>query len=531
MRRSAGGLTEKGADGKPFAPSSLKRAVFAPLAVALLFGFTLCRPVPRAAEPRVVPLRTPAPLDAAAEDFLEDLEHRTFRWFWDVADPVTGLVPDLAPTPTFSSVAAVGFGLTAYTIGAERGWVSRTEAAGRAGRTLRFLLEAPQSGRAADVTGYRGFFYHFLDMKTGRRFKTVELSTIDTALLAAGALSCMSYFDRDDPIEAQVRADADALYRRIEWDWARPRPPGVAMGWTPEEGFHSWNWHGYNEGMILYVLALGSPTHPVDPTAWEEFTRTYRWGECFGQEYVACAPLFVHQYSHVWLDFRDIRDAYMRGKGIDYFENSRRATYAHRAYAIRNPNGWMGYGKDVWGLTACYGPLDGDLEVGGRRRHFFTYAARGVSMEEVRDDGTIAPTAAAGSIPFAPEIAIPALREMKRQWEKDLWNDFGFLDAFNPTLKDPGVPVQHGRIAAGVGWFERDQLGIDQGPIVAMIENYRTELVWKTMRRNPYIVAGLQRAGFTGGWLRGERKATGLLLAPLGEGTFARPLFALLSAP
>lgn len=476
---------------------------------ALLLLLPFCRPAPQATPQeissrpasRVVPFRAPAPLDAASEAFLDDLEHRTFRWFWDLADPATGLVPDLAPTPTFSSIAATGFGLTVYTIGAERGWVSRTEAAGRAARTLRFLIRAPQAERAADVTGYHGFFYHFLDMKTGRRFKTVELSTIDTALLAAGALSCLSYFDRDDPVEVQVRADADALYRRIEWDWARPRPPGVAMGWTPEMGFHDWNWHGYNEAMILYVLALGSPTHPVSPAAWEEFVQTYRWGEYQGQTYVNFSPLFGYQYAHVWIDFRDIRDAYMRGKGIDYFENSRRATYAHRAYAIQNPNGWRDYGENVWGLTACYGPIDGDFEIDGRPRHFFTYAARGASIAEVRDDGTVAPTAAAGSIPFAPEIAIPALEEMRRRWGKHLYNDFGFLDAFNPTLRDPTLPVKHGRIVAGVGWFDGDQLGIDQGPIVAMIENYRSELVWRTMRRNPYIVAGLQRAGFTGGWL------------------------------
>lgn len=512
MSISKSGRRTEEAGGHPpaFLFGILGRRPARALIAALLLALPYCRAAPQPAPqevssrpaPRVVvPFRAPAPLDAASEAFLDDLERRTFRWFWDLADPVTGLLPDLAPTPTFSSVAAVGFGLTAYTIGAERGWVTRSEAAARAAKTLQFLITAPQGPSSSGMTSYRGFFYHFLDMRTGARFKEVELSTIDTALLAAGALSCLSYFDRDDPVEARVRADADTLYRRIEWDWAQPRPPGVAMGWTPEKGFHTWNWHGYNEAIILYALALGSPTHPVDPAAWEEYVQTYRWGEYFGQEYVAFGPLFGHQYSHVWIDFRGIRDAYMRGKGIDYFENSRRATYAHRAYAIRNPNGWRGYGENVWGLTACYGPLDGDLEIDGRPRHFFTYAARGASIQEVRDDGTIAPTAAAGSIPFAPEIVIPALQEMKRQWGKHLWNDFGFLDSFNLTLKNPGLPVKHGRIEASVGWFEVNQLGIDQGPIVAMIENYRTELVWRTMRKNPYIVRGLKRAGFIGGWL------------------------------
>jgi hypothetical protein len=391
--------------------------------------------------------------------------------------------------------------LTAYTIGAERGWVSRRDAARRAFKTLRFLADAPQGAVPQGMTGHHGLYYHFLDMRTGRRFEKVELSTIDTALLAAGALSCQSYFDGADPDEARVREMADRLYRRIEWDWASPRPPGIAMGWTPEEGFHSMNWRGYDESTILFVLALGSPTHPVSSAAWEEFTRTYRWGAYRGQVHVNFSPLFGHEYSHVWIDFRGIQDPYMREKGIDYFENSRRATLAQRDYAIANPMGWAGYGPDVWGLTACDGPLDGTVPIDGRAREFHSYWPRGASLTDVRDDGTIAPTAAAGSIPFAPEIAIPALREMARRWGEHLLNAHGFLDAFNPTLTDRAAPVQYGAVVQGVGWFDTDQLGIDQGPIVAMIENYRSELIWQTMRRNPYVVAGLKRAGFQGGWL------------------------------
>ena len=456
------------------------------------------RPTPAAASPG--PTLAAA---AGADAYLDDLEQRTFRWFWDLADAETRLIPDRAPTPSFSSVAAVGFGLTAYTIGAERGWVQRAEAAERAAGTLEFLLAAPQSDAAAGPIGYRGLYYHFLDMKTGRRFETVELSTIDTALLAAGALSCQSYFDRSDAGEAEVRALVDSLYRRVDWQWASVRPPGIAMGWTPEEGFHSMNWRGYDESAILFVLALGSPTHPAAAAAWEEFTKTYRWGEYFGQTHVNFSPLFGHQFSHVWIDFRGIRDAYMRAKGIDYFENSRRAALSQRAYAIANPFGWADYGTDVWGLTACDGPLDAPLSFGGRRREFHSYWPRGASLLYVNDDGTIAPTAAAGSIPFAPEIAIPALRAMTARWGAHLVNAYGFLDAFNPTLTDPSVRVRYGKIVPGVGWFDGDQLGIDQGPIVAMIENYRSELVWKTMRRNPYLAAGLRRAGFTGGWLDG----------------------------
>jgi hypothetical protein len=465
------------------------------LAAALLL-LAACRPAPRPASPSA-----PVSRDAAAEAFLDDLEQRTFHWFWELADPVTGLVPDRAPTPSFSSVAAVGFGLTAYTIGAERGWVSRADAADRVARTLRFLLEAPQGDAPSGRAGTHGLFYHFLDMKTGLRFQTIELSTIDTALLAAGVLSCESYFDREDPIERQIRSDADVLYRRMEWDWASPRPPGIAMGWTPEEGYHSWNWHGYDESMILFVLALGSPTHPVTSAAWDDFVSTYRWGEYQGQAYVNFSPLFGHQYSHVWIDFRGIQDRYMRERGIDYFENSRRATLAHRAYATANPMGWEGYGENVWGLTACDGPMDATLTIRGQTRTFHSYWPRGASLTYVNDDGTIAPAAAAGSVPFAPEISIPALREMTRRWADNLCNQYGFLDAFNPTLRDTRVAPKHGKIVPGIGWFDIDQLGIDQGPIVTMIENYRSELVWRTMRRNPYIIAGLKRAGFTGGWL------------------------------
>ncbi|HEV2064010.1 MAG TPA: glucoamylase family protein, partial [Thermoanaerobaculia bacterium] len=181
--------------------------------------------------------------------------------------------------------------------------------------------------------------------------------------------------------------------------------------------------------------------------------------------------------------------------------NSRRATLAHRAYATANPMGWEGYGANVWGLTACDGPMDATLTIRGRTRTFHSYWPRGASLTYVNDDGTIAPAAAAGSVPFAPEISIPALREMTRRWADNLCNQYGFLDAFNPTLRDTRVAPKHGKIVPGVGWFDIDQLGIDQGPIVTMIENYRSELVWRTMRRNPYIIAGLKRAGFTGGWL------------------------------
>ena len=439
----------------------------------------------------------PAPVNAAS---IDELEHRTFDFFWQTANVENGLIPDRWPTPSFSSIAAVGFGLNAYAIGAERGWVTRDAAAQRTLTTLKFFLNASTNPEAPNATSYKGFYYHFLDMKTGARFKDVELSTIDTTLLLAGALFAESYFDRDNEAERAIRDAAEQLYARADWTYFLARPPAVSMGWTPEHGLHDYDWHGYNEAMILLVLALGSPTHPIDPAAWKAYTSTFEWHDYYGQQYVTFTPLFGYQYSHIWIDFRGIQDDYMRGKGIDYFENSRRATYAQRQYAIENPGRWRGYGENVWGLTACDGPVDATITIDGVPRKFKTYSARGPSPQYTVDDGTLAPTAATSSIAFAPEIVLPAIAEMRRAYGDQVYQQYGFLDAFNPTL-NIDAKVQAGRIVPGAGWFDVDYLGIDQGPIIAMIENYRSDLIWKTMRKNPHIVRGLKRAGFTGGWL------------------------------
>ncbi len=469
-----------------------RRAAAAWAALLVLFG---CGERARSPEGAV---------DPRASAFLDTLEERTFRYFWERSDPETGLTPDRAPSESFMSTAAVGFALTAYPIGAERGYVTRVEAAERTRTTLRFLSAAPQGTGVAGSAGYRGFFYHFLDAETGTRFADVELSTMDTALLLAGALFAGLYFDRADPVENEVRALAESLYARADWQWASVRPPMIGHGWDPEEGFLPYDWGGYNEAMILYLLALGSPTHPVSPEAWGAWTAGYRWGGPDGGEHLGFAPLFGHQYTHVWVDFRGIRDAYMSGRGIDYFENSKRAVYTQRDYAVENPGGWTGYGPLAWGLTACDGPLEGTVEIGGRNRSFHTYWARGASFSETNDDGTICPSAAAGSIAFAPEIVIPALLEMREAHGDRLFSDYGFLDAFNPTLT-VDVSCRHGRVVPGVGWYDTDYLGIDQGPIVAMIENYRSGLVWETMKRSPHLVRGLRAAGFAGGWLDSAR--------------------------
>ncbi|HYN21930.1 MAG TPA: glucoamylase family protein, partial [Thermoanaerobaculia bacterium] len=345
------------------------------LLLVLLTGWS-CAPSASPAPPILVPAEQHA---AAVRPVVDEIQERTFRFFWDLANPRNGLIPDRWPTPSFSSIAAVGFALTAYPIGVEHGWVTREQARDRVLTTLDFFLSAPQGPEPRGRTGHRGFYYHFLDMQTGHRFETVELSTIDTTLLIAGALFCQSYFNRDDPGEEEIRKKVEELYRRADWTSFQPRAPLVSMGWTPEHGLHTYDWRGLNEAMIVYVLALGSPTHPIEPSAWEAWTSTYRWGTFYGQEHVNFAPLFGHQYSQVWIDFRGIQDAYMRQRGIDYFENSRRATLSQRAYAIDNPSGFRGYGEDVWGLTACDGPLDGEVKVDGRKIRFMTYAARGAA--------------------------------------------------------------------------------------------------------------------------------------------------------
>ncbi|MGE7204425.1 glucoamylase family protein [Sphingomonas sp. NPDC019816] len=448
----------------------------------------------RVAPPRIIP--------AAQPDLIRDLQERTFRFFWETTDAETGLAPDRWPTPSFASIAAVGFALTAYPVGVVNGWITREEARARTLTTLQFFADAPQGPGETGFSGYKGFFYHFLGVTKGLRFARCELSTVDTALLLGGILFAQSWYDADHPDEARIRTLADQIYGAVDWTWITPRAPLLSMGWHPESGFIKSDWDIYNEGMLLYLLALGSPTHPLPEGTWAAWSSRFEssWTDRWGEPHLHFPPLFGHQYSHVWVDFKGIRDPYIASKGIDYFENSRRAAYAQQRYAIANAGRWRGYGADVWGLTACDGPGDFGLTIDGVRRQFYSYSARGPGD---RDDGTLAPTAAAGSIAFAPDIAIPAVRTMHDRYGSAIYGKYGFLDAFNPTLTAPPEPLKHGEIVPGIGWVDRDYLGIDQGPIVTMIENHRTGLIWKTMRRNPHLRRGLLRAGFTGGWLNG----------------------------
>jgi len=437
------------------------------------------------------------------EPLLDTVQTRTFDFFWETTNPENGLAPDRWPDPPFSSVAAVGYALTAYPIGVSRGYVTRAQARQRTLTTLEFFWAAPQGEAASGTMGHWGFFYHFVDMETGERFKQVELSTIDTALFLMGALTAQQYFDGEGQQETRIRALADSLYRRVEWDRMQLPNGTISMGWKPSEGRFDYGYEGYDEAMLLYVLALGSPTHPVDESGWPAFTSTYDWESFYGYEHVNFAPLFGHQYSHIWIDFRDIQDAYMQEKGIDYFENSRRATLAQRAYAKDNPNNFAGYGENMWGFTASDGPGNTTVTVNGRERTFKGYWARGAAKGDIRDDGTIAPTAVGGSVPFAPDATIAAIKTMHTRYGNHLFGKYGFHDAFNLTYSLQETPPDGGQ-ATPQGWFDDEYLGIDQGPILAMIENHRTGLIWSLMRENPYVVRGLCRADFSGGWIEGR---------------------------
>jgi hypothetical protein len=438
--------------------------------------------------------------------FYDEIERRTFLFFWETVNRRNGLVPDRWPTPSFCSIAAVGFALTAYPVGVERGWCTRAEARDLTLTTLRFFWNAPQGPATSGMSGHKGFFYHFLDMESGARFKTVELSTVDTTILLMGVLFAGQYFDRDDVGEREIRDLADKLYTRADWSFfMKDGRKAISMGWHPEAGeLIPANWVGYNEGMMVNVLALGAPLHAAPADVWQQWTKTYPqfWRGEGATRRLAYAALCMHQYSQLFIDFRGIRDAPMRAAGFDYFENSRRETYANRAYCIANPMRWGGYSRDLWGLSACDGPGDFELPYKGETRQFLGYAVRGPMAEPGgRDDGTIAPTAALGSLPFAPEIVIPTAEALMKQ--PRLFDRYGFKDSFNPSFTYTDVGSDSGSVDLTNGWVGNDYLGIDQGPILLQAANYRSDFIWRHMRRVPAIRRGLLRAGFTGGWLSG----------------------------
>ncbi len=424
---------------------------------------------------------------------LEALERDAVGYFLRAGHPANGLIADSSREGSPCSIAAVGLGLSAFLVGVERGFLSRSEAAGRVLAALRFFRDSPQ-GEEPDATGYRGFYYHFLDMATGRRVWNCELSMIDTAILIAGVLSCGCYFSAATPEEKEIREISRFLYERVEWPWAAGDSPALSMGWKPEAGFITYRWEGYSEALLLYLFGLGSPTHPLPAESYRAWTRTYQWENLYDLEFLFAAPLFIHQMSHVWLDFRGIQDELMRDMRSDYFENSRRATLVQQRYAQRNPRGFAGYGENNWGITAGPGPgFVKRRELGGIERQFYGYVARGVPFGP--DDGTLAPWAVAASLPFAPEIVLPALAHVQATYP-EVCRD-GLFTSFNPSFRLEG---EH----TAAGWISAEHFGLDQGPVAIMIENFRSGLLWNVMRECPALVTGLRRAGF--------RKADGRLL-------------------
>jgi hypothetical protein len=421
------------------------------------------------------------------DDLLDRLAQAAFGYFVSNSNPDNGLVADTSRPGSPCSIAVTGFALTCYLVGVRRGWMQREAAVARTLAVLRFLSNSAQ-GEQPDVTGYKGFYYHFLDMRTGRRTWQSELSFVDTALLFAGVLSACAFFDQDTKEEREIRESGDRLYRRIDWQWARGASTTIRQGWKPEGGFLNSGWDGYDEAIILYVLALGSPTYNLAARSFAQWTATYQWENIYGYDFLYAGPLFIHQFSHTWIDFAGIKDRFMREKRSDYFENSKRATYVQREYARRNPDGFAGCGKDFWGITASDGPGKGSLVIGGRERNFASYAARGVPFGP--DDGTINPCGMLACVPFAPELVLPAMRQLAAAYP-DILDQDRLPSGFNPTA----------RVNGDRAWVSEGYFGLDQGIVVLMIENYRSGLIWHLMRRSAPIRLGLRRAGFTGGWL------------------------------
>lgn len=428
-------------------------------------------------------------LSASLQSLLTGLQKESFAYFLHTVNPDNGLVKDKTSDDSPASIAAVGMALTIYPIGVERGFMTRRHARALTLAALRFFADSEQS-TSLDATGYQGFYYHFLDMQTGRRVWNCELSSIDTALLMAGVLTAAAYFDGDSADERAIVELADMLYRRVNWQWMLGHSELMCHGYKPRSGFLKWHWEGYSEALILYLLALGSPTYPIGAASYTTFTRSYQWQTEYDISYLYAGPLFIHQMSHLWIDFRGLRDDFMQAHDCDYFENSRRATLIQQKYAIHNPQNFAHYSSLCWGFTASDGPGNLTQTVDGVKRRFYDYAARGAPHGP--DDGTVAPWVAAASLPFAPDIVLPTIEYFHKLplCETD---PYGFKASFSPVFQGPTPDAN--------GWVSPYHFGINEGPTVIMIDNYLYDFTWKLMRASPYLQAGLQRAGFQGGWL------------------------------
>lgn len=423
------------------------------------------------------------PITNDEEIMLDSIQYKTFLFFLNEHHPEWGIVKDRSANWAPSSIASTGFGIPCFAIGVERNWITRKRAAMITLNMLNFYKNSTQSADTA-ASGYKGFYYHFLRMNSGTREWKCELSSIDTGLLMMGIIFARNYYSFDNEIEKQIRSLAAFLLNRIDWDFMEMPDSGkfantISMGWSPEEGLHHMGWSGYNEALFLYVLAAGSGMKNIERN-YNSWLKSYKWNTPYeGLSHVAFPPLFGHQFSQAFIDYRGLVDPYMKEKGIDYFENSRRATYVQRQYAIDNPHNWLGYDSLCWGVTASDGPTE---KYNFNDKVFFGYAGRGTSgpLYNYFDDGTIAPYASLSSLPFAPEIVLPTIKFMLGKYGEKIWGKYGFYDSFNPTLD----------------WVNDDFIGIDQGPMLIMIENFRTGLVWNYVMKDPIIQKGLNKLGY-----------------------------------
>ncbi len=406
----------------------------------------------RAPQPFAEP--TGAPYEGTDEQLLDEIQRATFSFFWDEASSNTGQVKDRAlangnDSKKMSSIAATGFGLTSLCIGDQREYGKHPEILERVRKTLRFL--------ANDLPNEHGFFYHFIHMGTGQRWEKCELSSIDSSLLYCGVLTARQYF-----ADQEINDLATKIYERVDWPWMLNGGKTFSMGWHPESGFLDARWEHFCELMIIYLLAIGSPTHPVPPSSWNAWTRpTIKFQ---GIEYISGNdPIFTHQYSQAWFDFRNKRDAY-----ADYFENSIKATKAHKLFCLSLRNRFPDYGDNLWGISAS------DYVKG--------YTAWGGPPPQGPIDGSIVPCATGGSLPFLFDDCIRVLRNLRGRYRDKVWMKYGFVDAFNPLT----------------GWYDADVLGIDLGITMLMAENHRSGFVWNTFMKNPEATTAMQKAGFHG---------------------------------
>lgn len=414
---------------------------------------------------------------------LDSIQYHAFLYFTHEHHPEWGIVKDRAASWAPSSIAASGFGIPSLATGVERNWISREEAARITLNMLRFYYDSNQS-TDTNAMGYKGFYYHFMKMDTGTREWNCELSSIDSGLLFMGIIFARNYYNQDNAVEKEIISLSNAILGRLDWsiftmDENSKHPHTISMGWRPEKGLIDWGWHGYNEGLFLYILAAATGMENVE-RSYDAWLSTYKWKEPYeGMAHVAFPPLFGHQFSHAFIDFRGLADKYMKEKGIDYFENSRIATLVQREYAIENPHGWKGYDALSWGITACDGPGE---KYNFDDKKFIGYAGRGAAGRDYNyfDDGTIAPYASLSSLPFAPEIVLPTIRAIIERNGPAIWGKYGFYDAFNNTAN----------------WVNDDFIGIAQGPMLIMIENFRTGLVWNYVMKDPLIQTGLEKLGF-----------------------------------